>query len=281
MKPDEDARREYWVEQMETAYDFMMQTLDYPVEECMEPFASMPDAAEEARVEVVFSDTKIVNDLDRVFMLRAGLLEDFVSIARKMNERGWILKVEDGFRTREIQKFLARKKGNFDTILERVIWESGGEIPTPELLARRMAALIAFAPKVGTHMSGSAIDISVQRRDDGMELDRGGPYIELSELTPMASPFVSDEARINRKAITELMEHHGFMAYPYEFWHYNKGDVYDEFLNKTGRPGRYGAVDWDPEANTVSPIEKPEMRLNSLEEIQEDIEQALKRREER
>ena len=138
-------------------------------------------------------------------------------------------------------------------------------------------------PKTGTHMSGSAIDISVLHRgqdrgDTTREVDRGAPYLEMSALTPMDSPFISDEARRNRHAITDLMREHGFVEYPYEFWHYSSGDAYDQFLRKTGRPAIYGAVDWDPATGKVTPIPNPTEPLNTQEEIKAEIEAAMKRR---
>jgi len=274
---DVAARRAYWTEQMDAAYNFMMAILEYPVEECGERLVYLPDVAQAEGVKVEFSSTKIARDFDRIFYLRAGLIEDFVAIARDMNARGWILKVEDGFRSREMQKYLALKESIFDGILQKVIWEVEGGIPAPDLLFRRISALVATIPKIGTHMSGSAIDISVLRADDFSEVERGGPYIELSELTPMASPFVSAQAAQNRAEITKLMERHGFLAYPYEFWHYNKGDAYHEYLTQSGHPARYGAIDFDVTSGIITPVTNPKEPLHSLAEIQRYIEQALDR----
>lgn len=70
-------------------------------------------------------------------------------------------------------------------ILEKVQWESsggGGASPPKELFFRRVAGLIANAPKVGTHMSGSAIDISVLHAVSRAEVDRGATYLTMSEL---------------------------------------------------------------------------------------------------
>jgi D-alanyl-D-alanine dipeptidase len=114
-----------------------------------------------------------------------------------------------------------RKSVLFDTILLKCIWENGGTIPSAEMVVRRAIVLIANIPKIGTHMSGSAIDISVYRPDDGKEVWRGNPYLEMSERTPMRSPFVEPEAIENRLAITAMMEAHGFMHFPFEFWHFN------------------------------------------------------------
>ena len=91
----------------------------------------------------------------------------------------------------------------------------------------------------------------------------------------MTSPFVPETARRNRGEITALMARHGFHTYPFEFWHYNAGDAYHEHLSGSGRPGRYGAVDFDPATGEMSPIADPEEPLNSEREIRDRIDEAL------
>ena len=270
-RPDEDARRAYWAEQMEAAYDFMMKMLEYPVAECGEPLAPLPDAAASAGVTVHFSDTKIAGRYDHLFYLREGLIEPFIAVAREMNERGWILKVEDGYRTTEMQRDAGLQPEVIGVILQKVMWENKGEPPSPDLLFRRMTALCATYPKTGTHMSGSAMDISVLHADTLSEVDRGGPYIEISELTPLNSPYASPEAARNRAEITQLMQKHGFVPYPYEFWHYSSRDAYAEYLLGSGQPGRYGAVDFDPTTCSFEPVADPTAPLISLEELQRTI----------
>ena len=130
-----------------------------------------------------------------------------------------------------------------------------------------MAALIAMNPRVGTHCIGSAIDISVFTLDGKREIDRGAGYLELSELTPMDSPFVPEKARENRAEITSLMARHGFSTYPFEFWHYNGGDAYAEFLARSGRPARYGPIDFDPTSGAITPIVNALEPLNSEADI--------------
>jgi len=279
MQSDEVARRAYWTKQLEAAYSFMFESiLPYPVVECGEPFGSLREAAAQADVVVAFSSLKHVNDLDRLFYLREGQISNFLGAAKKMNELGWVLRVEDGYRTREIQKYLGLTPKVFDAVLQRVMWELEGKVPSPEFMFRRCSALVATVPKFATHMSGSAIDISVMNRNDpALEVDRGGPYIELSELTPMDSPFVSGVGQRHRNQITALMRDFGFVEYPWEFWHYSSGDAYDQFLRKTGKPAIYGAVDWDPVTNVVTPMADATAPLNSEEEIRKEIEAALQR----
>jgi len=263
---------------MEAANAFMNQMLEYPVAECGEPLVSLPEAATAAGVAVVFSLTQIAGRHDRRFALRAGLIRNFIAVARQMNARGWTLKVEDGFRSREMQRDIALHPNVLDIVLEKVIWENHGTIPAPALLFRRLSALTATRPKVGTHMSGSALDISVLRWADLADVDRGGPYLELSELTPMASPFVSAAATQNRAEISALMRRHGFLAYPYEFWHFSQGDAYAEYLTNSGIPARYGAVDYAAATGNVTPIQNPNESLHPLEDFHRQLAAALERR---
>jgi D-alanyl-D-alanine dipeptidase len=274
---DDAQRRRFWAQQMDAAYDFMSKVLDYPVQECGEPLVSIPDAVRAAGVEVTFANSKLAIHHDRIFRLRERLIPSLVAVAREMNSQGWILRIEDGYRSRDMQRALFMQPAIFDEILKKVLWELDGEMPSPEFLFRRITVLTATRPKIGTHMSGSAVDISVWHAGHRREVDRGGPYIDLSERTPMNSPFIPAEAGRNRAAITRIMETHGFLAYPYEFWHYSQGDVYAEILTKSGRPGRYGAVDWNPTNEAITPVPHPRDPLASDNEIRLNIEAACKR----
>ncbi len=273
---DDQARRAYWTRLMDEAATFAERMVDYPVKECREPMVSLTDAVKDGGVEVTFSSRPHVEGHERMYFLRSGLIDDFIGVSREMNNRGWKLQVEDAFRSRSMQAGLARQGYTFDVILKRVLWELDGKSLEPNLVLRRIGSLIALSPKLGTHMSGSAIDISVFRYD-GTELDRGGAYLEMSELTPMDSPFVSSSAHQNRKQITDIFEGSGFSAYPYEFWHYCKGDAYDAYLHSTNQPARYGAIDFDPLTGQVSPIQHPGEPLNSIDDIRQMIEERLER----
>ncbi|MAE59824.1 MAG: hypothetical protein CMJ49_00550 [Planctomycetaceae bacterium] len=281
MTPQDDAaRRAYWAEQFDAAYILVERTLTSHVDDCGEGFASLIDTADQAGVHVIFSDTQVVENIDRLFYLRQGMIDMYLAAAEAMNQRGWVMKVEDGFRTRHIQTGLSVKPDIFDQIVDRVAWECGGTPPI-DLLFKRMACLIANYPAAGTHMSGSAIDISVfERRSGGAignEIDRGGPYVDMSERTPMNSPFVSEEAQRNRREITETMEAHGFVAYPYEFWHYNAHDIMGNLVSGSNTAPRYGPVDWDPQTNHVTPYENASQPLNPPDVIEREIAAALSR----
>jgi len=275
--PDDQARRAYWASQLDAAYAFMDRAMEYPVAECGEPVVSLEEAVADAAVEVTFSSTRIAGTLERVFYLREGLIPSFVAVAHAMNERGWILIVEDGYRTQQMQRSLSLAPYVLDVVLERVMWELDGSVPEPDFLFKRLMVLTATAPKIGTHMSASAIDVSARHAEGGVEVDRGGPYIELSEKTPMLSPFISSEAAANRTEITSLFERGGFVAYPYEFWHYSQGDAYDRMLADSGAAARYGAVDIDAATGRVTSIADPTRSLHTKETFQSAIDAALQR----
>ena len=274
---DDNTRREYWAQQMEQGYALIQQLLSFPVAECGERFASLKEAADSSGVEMLFSTSKIAGDLDRVFFMRESLVEDVMTIGRDMNERGWVIKIEDGFRSLEMQRSLVRKPAVFDAILQKCIWEEGGVIPPVDFVVRRAIVMVANIPKTGTHMSGSAIDISVFERDGGEEVWRGGPYLEMSEHTPMSSPFIAKIHLQNRLEITAMMESHGFMHYPFEFWHYNKGDVGGHILTNNPAPAGFGPVNWNPQTNEVTPVSNPMDLLNPLSVIETEIAAAMER----
>ena len=271
---DEAQRRAYWAEQMEAGHELVQRILPFEVEECGEGLADIRAAAVAGGVEMLFSDSKIVDDLDRIFYIREGLVDDVVAIGRDMNARGWILKIEDGYRTRDMQTRLGRKPEVFDGIVQKCAWEHGGT-PPAELVFRRALVLVANIPKAGTHMSASAIDISVFNRDDRTEIWRGGPYIEMSERTPMRSPFISAEHLENRLAITAMMEARGFIHFPFEYWHFNQADAMAHTLANLPAPAQYGPVDWDPQTNTVTPYTDALGPLNPLETMEKEITAAL------
>lgn len=278
---DDAARRAYWAEQMELGYQLIERVLPFDVRECGEPFASICDAAQAADVEMLFSTSKIAGDLDRIFYMRESLVRAVVEAGRDMNRRGWVLKIEDGYRSLEMQGMLVRKPELFDVILQKCIWECGGKLPSVDLLSRRAIVLIANIPKIGTHMSGSAIDVSVFRRDNGQEVSRGKPYLEMSELTPMRSPFIDAQSLANRLEITAILESHGFVHFPYEFWHFNQEDAMGHVLTGRPAPARFGPVHWDPKTNRVTRCDNPMRPLNPPEVIEREMAAALRRAEAR
>jgi D-alanyl-D-alanine dipeptidase len=229
---------------MEAAYEFFERVLVVEVAECGEPLVAVAEAAIAAGVPLE------VAPRERIYEVRSGLVASLLAVAESLASRGWTLVLEEGFRTREMQRSLAVDPDILARLVEKVRWEAG-EFGI-ELLKRRLDVLIASNPKTAGHMAGAAVDVSV-RDAQGRELDRGAPYLELSELTPMDSPFVAAAARRARDTITEAMAAHGWLAYPYEFWHYSAGDGLARVVEDSAAPAVYGPVDRGGDRE-VSPI---------------------------
>ncbi len=68
-----------------------------------------------------------------------------------------------------------------------ILWESDGRFLDIDFIFRRLSVLIATVPKIGTHMSGSAIDITILSMKTGKEIDRGEKYLAMNERTFMDS----------------------------------------------------------------------------------------------
>jgi D-alanyl-D-alanine dipeptidase len=168
----------------------------------------------------------------------------------------------------------------FDRVLRTVMWELNGEIPDAGFMFRRLSVMIATRSRVGTHVAGSAIDVSVFDEASGKEVDRGAVFPEISERTPMASPFVSESARQNRDEIEHIFRGCGWVAYPWEFWHFNAGDHFAEYLTKSGRPGRYGPIRFENgRGGKVTPISQAEADtpLERLDFYERKIHEVLQR----
>lgn len=267
----------YLTGRLDEAYEFMMLVMKHPVAECGEPLVHLEQASIESGVHVEFSHKPHALGISRLHLLRQGQISRFLQAAAEMNRRGWVMRVEDGYRNRIMQKFIGRQPAIFDAILRIVIRELRGQIPTQEFMFKRTLTLAAQIPKTGTHMSGSAVDISVLDQATGLEIDRGAPYLEMSELTPMDSPFISSSARENRQEITGIMRRAGFIEYPYEFWHYNSGDAYESVLCGRSSPAIYGAVDWNPNTGCTESIPDQNRPLNDLDEVKAEIEASILR----
>ncbi|HRU06648.1 MAG TPA: hypothetical protein P5137_12840, partial [Candidatus Brocadiia bacterium] len=56
------------------------------------------------------------------------------------------------------------------------------------------------------------------------------------------------------------------------------GDAYQSYMDKTGKPARYGAVDMDPATGKVTAMADPMRWLHGLDGIEAEIAAAMKRR---
>ena len=74
------------------------------------------------------------------------------------------------------------------------------------------------------HSRGSTLDLTLVKKDGGAELDMGTPYDYFDSLSNTADPRITGEPKANRLLLKAVMEKHGFVNYPKEWWHYTLKD---------------------------------------------------------
>ena len=70
------------------------------------------------------------------------------------------------------------------------------------------------------HSRGSTVDLTIVRREDGIELDMGSPFDFFGPISWPSSAMVSRQARENRALLTNAMRRRGFRPYEREWWHF-------------------------------------------------------------
>jgi hypothetical protein len=70
------------------------------------------------------------------------------------------------------------------------------------------------------------------------------------------------------------------VAYPYEFWHYSRGDLFQQILDPEHPDSRYAPVDFDGASGRTREIGDLLAPLHSLAELEGTIRHALEKIEE-
>lgn len=70
------------------------------------------------------------------------------------------------------------------------------------------------------HCKGKAIDMTLATKD-GQYLDMGTDFDSFSEEAHADYDGLTDQQKANRQLLTQTMQQHGFVAHPYEWWHFD------------------------------------------------------------
>jgi zinc D-Ala-D-Ala dipeptidase len=273
---DLQLRREYWIEQMEEAWDFMLRSIEAPLQESLEPALDLT-ATIPPSLEVTYALDHPMSGDRPLFFMRSSLVPALIRVTEKLRNLSLGLRIEYAYRTPETQAQLCTSDEVLSRVIERVKWEADGSALPPELAYRRLIVLCANVYKFATHIAAAAVDVTVIDLETGEALDRGGPFLELSERTPMASPFISALGRRNRTLIRGIFAEEGFRAYPYEFWHFCAGDVYESVLTDYSHEARFGPVALDPATGRVTAIADPTSDIVPREAMVQRLAAALAR----
>jgi len=78
---------------------------------------------------------------------------------------------------------------------------------------------LGYLAEKSSHSRGSAVDLTLISIDD-QELNMGTIFDYFDETSYTDAMEISEAAKNNRLFLKEMMEKHGFVNYPLEWWHY-------------------------------------------------------------
>ncbi|MFA5629895.1 MAG: M15 family metallopeptidase [Porticoccaceae bacterium] len=142
---------------------------------------------------------------------------------------GMGLKIFDCYRPqRAVDHFVRWAADTSDTRMKETFY--------PSVAKDKLFELGYIAERSG-HSRGSTLDVTlvkVKSASDYEELDMGTRYDFFDELSHTDNPAASTVARNNRQRLKAVMESHGFVNLPEEWWHYTLrdepySDVYFDF----------------------------------------------------
>jgi len=79
------------------------------------------------------------------------------------------------------------------------------------------------ALNAGRHTRGTAVDITLVDKD-GKDLPMPTPFDDFTERAHRDAAGIPAEAARNSKRLEEVMQKHGFIPYPFEWWHFDFHD---------------------------------------------------------
>lgn len=103
--------------------------------------------------------------------------------------------------------------------LRLVIWDAYRSVHTQAEL-RAIDPNQKYVLELSQHSPGLAVDITLADTS-GKLLDMGTDHDEFSERAHADTTDITDEQRSNRQLLKDIMTKHGFVVWPYEWWHFD------------------------------------------------------------
>src|SRR5690606_5159628 len=83
---------------------------------------------------------------------------------------------------------------------------------------------VANPAKGSRHNRGAAVDVTLINLADGSEFEMPSGYDEFNQKAHRNFQGASDRAIRNRELLESIMERHGFIGLPTEWWHFDDVD---------------------------------------------------------
>ncbi|MEM3112566.1 MAG: M15 family metallopeptidase [Candidatus Anstonellales archaeon] len=193
-----------------------------PIKESFEKMIFLPSVFQEAGIPLSLSDLPFDKACGewagkpRVFWVRESVAMRLVVLGEALSKAGLYFHIEDAFRPIGVQEGLFKRRVNW-ILNEHSDWDW-------EAVLTEAKSKTAVSPRLASHKSGAAIDITLRRISDGSPLDLGNKYPEGGALVAIDCPFVTAEQWRTRQIFANSFRMAGFAIYSGEDWHASYSD---------------------------------------------------------
>lgn len=145
-------------------------------------------------------------------ILTEETVEALKKVQTELKKKNLGLKVYDGYRPqRAVYHFIRWAKDLNDTINKARFY--------PDVKKKDLFKEEYIASRSG-HTKGSTIDITIIDLNTGTELDMGSTYDFFGKQSWVSYSDISNQEKVNRKLLQEVMLKYGFRNYLREWWHF-------------------------------------------------------------
>lgn len=236
--------RKYIPDDLIEAMEFDQSYFLIPLSDNGEKLVDIRKMVDDNHLLAVFNDTLSATNQTRLYYLRKSVARALAKAIIDFNKQGLIPRFEYMYRRFEDQaagfrRSVATMAQKYPMLDHATITQLAG-------------VFVAAYPNTSAHLSGAAVDMTILDADK-KPLDMGCPYIHPGPESKTDSMLVSKQARINRQVLKKTMTKHGFVNYPYEYWHYSLGDKIAARV--LGLPtAKYGPIAYDPSSGLTQLI---------------------------
>jgi zinc D-Ala-D-Ala dipeptidase len=172
---------------------------------------------------------------DYKYMVRETIFEKIGRISKILDKEDKRLIIRSVWRSFEHQRFLWEDKV---THLQK-------EYPNKEIEEiEEFVSYFIAPPTKSMHSTGGAVDALIYDLKNDCVMDFGtndGLIINLNDKCYPYHPFISHEAKKNRKLLIDLFEEEDFVVDIKEYWHFDYGDA-SWALEKGEKYAKYGII---------------------------------------
>lgn len=212
--------------------------LAIPIVECHEPLVDIKDHSELQYGPVPECEWTA----DCYTKMRKTVFEK-LCLAQKDLPNNWRFRLYEGFRSLKVQQMEFEQE--YQRAVERHPHKNHQELFREATRLVSPVINLDGSKNIPPHNTGAAIDIEIITKE-GELIDMGMTAEDWGNVNPELCltdcKLISNVAQQNRQLLLEIMQAHGFVNYPTEWWHFSYGDRYWAY-HQNAKHAIYGSVE--------------------------------------